>query len=238
MKRLTRTLILSTALALMPAGTLAVTASPTATPAATDARLANLKARGTSEINRRKENLTAASQKIQASTKTPASEKQVLTSQLNLETATLDALAKKLAAETTLAGARADVQSIVTDYRVYALMLPKTRMVASIDRFSVAEEKLNLLHDKLLNQVRAITDSPDTSKDLQDKLAAMQQEIDTAKSAADGLVPVLLALKPTDYNANHAVLVQYRDALKGAQEHLKAARDDAKAILEALKTAK
>jgi hypothetical protein len=238
MKRLsiTQTLVFALALTALPASTaIAVTESPN--PAGGQ-HLTNLQSRGTSEINRRVSNLQAALTKLSASTKLSAADKDALTTQINLEVSGLNTLKAKLAKDTTLVDARADVASIVSDYRVYALMLPKARMASSADRFGVAEDKLKALHDKLVNEVRGSNGSADTAKDLQVRLAHMQQQIDAAKTATNGLVTQLLALKPTDYNANHAVLVDYRDKMKSAQEDLKSARDDAQSVVQTLKQGK
>jgi hypothetical protein len=237
---LIRAAIAAALIAAMPVTALAVVSSPSATPNAAQAqRLANLKSKGTTEIDRRVSNLNAALEKLSASAKLSAADKDALTQQIQTELTSLKALKTKLAGETDIAAARADVQSIVTDYRVYALMLPKTRMTASADRFAVAEDKLTALHDKLKTKVDAQNSSPASgiSAD-QVKLTDMAAKIADAKAKSSSMVAQLLALQPTDYNANHTVLVSYRASLKTAQEDLKAARDDAKAVIDNLKAAK
>jgi hypothetical protein len=211
-------------------GTVLAIVSPAPVAGATSAqKLAALQSKGTVEIDRRLSNLTAATAKLAASTKLTAADKAALTKQVQDEISGLTTLKAKLAAETAIAGARVDVVSIVSDYRVYVLLLPKTRLVASSDRFAVAEDKLTALHDKLGAKV------PSTDAASLAKLTDMQKQTAAAKSISDSLVPKLLAMAPTDYNANHAVLVQYRASLKTAQADLVTARDDAKAVIATLK---
>jgi hypothetical protein len=215
--------------AALPLSAVAVS-TPTPTPSAAQAqRLTNLKSKGTAEIDRRLANLNSALGKLNASTKLTAANKATLAKQIQDEIAGLTALKAKLAADTELATARTDVASIVSDYRVYALMLPKARLVSSADRFAVAEDKLQTLHDKL-----AAKPLKDGANDVAEKLADMQAKITAAKTISDPLTAQLLAIQPTDYNANHATLVQYRASLKTAQDDLKAARDDAKSVIATL----
>jgi chromosome segregation ATPase len=239
-----RTLVRNaTAAALFAAIPLSSVSSMASTPAPTVSavqaqRIAHLKTKGAAEIDRRIANLTAALQKLSASTKLATDNKTALTQQVQSEISGLTSLKTKLAAETTLTGARADVQSIITDYRVYVLMLPKARLVAADDRFSVSEAKLNELATKLQTRITALKSNGKDVASLQASLDDMKAKTASAQGRTAGLVTKLLSLQPTDYNANHALLVSYRDALKAAQADLKTARDDAKTIITAMKTAK
>jgi hypothetical protein len=227
---LIQSISVSVLFSVLSAGTVvAIASSPTPVAATAAQKLAALQSKGTAEIDRRLSNLTAATAKLAASTKLTAADKTALTTQVQDEITGLTALKAKLAAETAIAGARADVVSIVADYRVYVLVLPKTRLVASADRFAAAEDNLTSLYTKLKGKVPA-TDAASTAK-----LADMQSHIAAAQTISGSLASKLLALQPTGYNANHAVLMQYRATLKTAQADLVAARDDAKAVRGTLK---
>jgi hypothetical protein len=202
-------------------------------------RLTNLQNRGATEINRRSTNLHDAMTKLEATTKLKAADKATLTTQLQTELDGLTALKAKLAADTDLAVARADVQSIVVGYRVYALMLPKARMTLAANRFALAEARLTELYVKLQAKVDALKADNDTSIDtaaLQVTLDDMKEKIASSKTGVDEVVSKLLALQPTDYNADHAVLTTHRATLKSAQTDLKTARGDARSVIESLRT--
>ncbi len=223
-----------------------ITASPTVsslTAAAQATRLANLKTRGTAEIDRRLANLNAALTKLTAGAKQTndglvATPKTAFTKQIQDEITALTALKTKLAADADLATARVDVQSIVTDYRVYVLMLPKARMTASADRFAVVEAKLAALDATLQTKVNAQKAAGHDVTAMQASLDDLKAKTADATSKTSTLAAQLLAIQPTDYNANHAVLVTYRAALATAQTDVKAARDDAKSVIDALAAAK
>lgn len=196
--------------------------------------LATLKTRGDAEIARRLKNLNDASSKIAGLTTLTASDKSALTTQVQNEISGLTALKAKLDADTTLSAGRTDVQSIVTEYRVYLLMLPKVHLVAATDHLSNALNNLSLLSGNLQT---AITAQKDKGKDvtaMQTSLTDMQAKTSAAGSILSGLADKLLALTPSDYNTNHTVLMQYRASLGTAQADLKAARADAASIIKAL----
>jgi DNA repair exonuclease SbcCD ATPase subunit len=209
-----------------------VTPAPTASGSA--AALTHLKTKGATEIDRRVQNLQGALDKLGKNKTLKAADVTALSKQVNDEINQLKALKVKLAAETTVTGARIDVQSIVTDYRVYVLMLPKSRLVASADRFATAEQKLTALETNLQSRVTAAGKKGQNIAAMQAKLDDMSAKLTEAKTKSAGVVAEVLALQPTGYNANHTVLGSYRDSLKAAQADLVRARDDAKNVRTAL----
>jgi len=242
MKRriLARTMLAALLFAAIPISAVDGVAATTPAPSSLSAqaqttRLHNLQTRGTAEIDRRVSNLNSALAKLGASTKLKTADKSALTQQVQTEVASLTALENKLVADTDLATARTDVQSIVTDYRVYVLMLPKVRLVASTDRFDVVEDKLATLNDTLQTKVNAAKSAGKDVTALQSSLDDMKAKTADATSKTSTLVAQLLALQPTDYNANHAVLLTYRTSLTAALADVKAARDDAKSVIDGLK---
>lgn len=201
-------------------------------------RLANLKTRGDTEISRRLSNLNNALAKVQTVTTLSTADKAALVGQIQAEISGLNTTKSKLDTDTTLATARTDVQTIVTDYRVYALMLPKARLTATFDQLAVVETKLN----KLANQLGAAINSAKASgKDVtatQASLADMQAKIAAIATLTDGQVAKLLALQPSDYNTDHTVLESYRTTLVTAQTDAKAAASDASSIIQGLGSGK
>jgi myosin heavy subunit len=224
-----------------PAATPAITGATPPPPALTSlnaaaqaTRLATLKTRGDAEIERRLANLKTAQDKIAGLSTLSSSDKQALTTLVKSDITNLTNLKTKLDSDTTLADARTDVQSIITDYRVYLLALPVTRLVEAIDRLTTVETKLTTLQAKLQGASdKAQTQGKDVTA-VQKDIADMQTQLSAAQNATSGLTAKLLALQPADYNANHTVLLQYRQAVQTAVTAAKAARDDAKAAIDAL----
>ena len=210
-------------------------ASPAALTTTQAAHLANLKAHGTTEIQRRLSNLTAALTKLSATTKLTAADKTALTNQINSEISSLTALKTKLAADTDLTTARADVQNIVSDYRVYVLLLPKTRLIATADSFSTVETQFNTLANLLQAKIDSTKKAGKDVTALQASLNDLDAKLTDARTKSSSVIAPLLALQPGDYNSNHAVLVNYRNTLRAADTDLTTARDDAKSIISGLK---
>lgn len=215
-----------------------VSPAPTASTNSQASHLANLKAHGTTEIERRLSNLTAALTKLSGTAKLTAADKTALTNQINAEISSLTALKSKLTADADLTTARADVKSIVNDYRVYVLLLPKTRMVASADRFSQVETQLTSLAAKLQAKVDADKTAGQDVSAMQKSLDDLKAKVADAQQKSTSVIAPLLALQPTDYNQNHTVLVNYRSSLQTAHTDVMAARDDAKSVIQSLKGAK
>jgi hypothetical protein len=215
-----------------------VTPRPTATtaPTETDAqKITNLQTKGTAEIQRRINNLNTSLTGLAASTKLSAGDKTALTAEVQAELTGLIALKSKLASDTTLAECVTDVQNIFNDYRVYALLLPKIRMITVTDRFTAVEAELTTLQPLLQTAI-------DTQNAAGKSTTAMQATLDdlhTKTAAAGALTSIvdapLIALQPTDYDSNHAVLETYRTSLGTALADIQAASSDAKTLAAELK---
>ncbi|HSX00984.1 MAG TPA: hypothetical protein VLF67_01965 [Candidatus Saccharimonas sp.] len=222
MKRLLTALALGLTIAAAP---LSQVAASTTTVA-----LNNLKTKGAAEIDRR---LTALNSVL-----TITIGAKTLTDQIQAEITSLTALKTKLAADTKLSTARTDVQSIVTEYRVYALMLPKVRLINLSDRFDGIGRKFVELHDKLQTKVADAKSAGHDVAALQTALDDMKAKLDAAAAVYAGVADKVLALQPTDYNSDHAVLLQYRENYADARTDYKAAHDDAKTVIDGLKALK
>jgi DNA repair exonuclease SbcCD ATPase subunit len=242
MKQTLAKLILAATLTSLPLTTLAAETLPTPIPspgnvpsAQQSAHLNRLKTHGASEIDRRLSSLQAALNKLQASTTLADADKKALAAGVQAEIDGLATLKDKLAAETNLDAARADVQSIFTEYRVYALLLPKARLVTVADRAQLAGKKFQELAGKLQVKVTALKAGGTDVTQLQKDLDAMNAKLTDAKTHYDGLPTKLLTLKPTDYNADHKVLRDYRDDMKAVRADFKAAHDAAQDVILGLK---
>ena len=117
-------------------------------------RLSNIKTKGDAEINRRLAALGTLSTKISNATKLTSADKSTLLGEVTAEISGLTALKAKLDAETTVSAAAADVQNMVTEYRVYALIVPKIQFVRMADNQQVVQSKLTALATKLQTRIQ------------------------------------------------------------------------------------
>lgn len=214
-----------------PAPTTTDSMTPTTTETAQ--RLATVISKGDQEITRRQTALTALGTKIADTAHLSASNKAALSSQINIEIAALGALKAKLSSETTLDAAHADAKTIVGDYRIYALIMPKIGLIRATDSEQATTARLLALAAKLQTHVSAAG----TATDLRTTLDDMIAQATTAQTTANAVQAKILNLQPTDYNSDHTILSGYRDQLKTAHMAIQASIADAKTIIAALKSA-
>jgi hypothetical protein len=201
-------------------GVVAAVTAPTPAATAAGDRLPQVQARGEAAIDRRLVSLTAASAKVTAAKGLTDAHRRTLLAAMAADTTGLTALRATIAADTTVAAAKAHDRSIFTDYRVYAVVLAQAGVVRGSDRLtSDALPKLQKAHDALVAAGKDAT-----------KLATMQQDIDAATSGITGVADAAIAVTPAAYDANHAVLTPMRTSLTQAVAQARAAAAIAKAL--------
>jgi hypothetical protein len=215
------------------------TQSPTTKTAAQTAdqtqRMQTIQTKGAQEIDRRLATLTGLSTKIASAAKLNAGDKTTLTNEVTTEQAGLTALKTKLAAETTVDGARGDAQTIINGYRVYALIVPKIYLVKTADDQQVIEAKVASIIPTLQ---ASITTAKNDGKDV----ASLQTQLDTAttkqqaaQTISSSIESKTIDLQPTDYNSDHTILSGDRAQLTSARVDLTAAVTSLKAVRDGLK---
>ncbi len=207
----------------------------TTTTANEQTRLKNIIAKGDQEISRRLTSLASLANKINAATKLTSSDKTTLTNEVNDTISGLNALKTKLDSDTTIAAARADAQSIYTEYRVYALVAPKVNLIKVADDQQVVEQKLQTLIQKFQTRINAAKSKGKEVSALQDTLSDMTSKVTAAQGISSSIENKVIGLQPTDYNSDHALLSGDSAQLKTAHTDNMAAFSDAKQIVAGLK---
>jgi hypothetical protein len=173
--------------------------SPTLSAATQQQHLTNIKTKGAAEITRRLTSLNNVLSKINSTTKLSASDKTTLTNEVNAEITGLQALQTQLAADTTLASAISDAQSIITEYRVYALVLPKIWLVKTADDELVTQGNLTTLAGKLQTRLTAEQTAGKDITTLQDELSDMNTQITAAQKISTSIESAVINLQPSKY---------------------------------------
>jgi len=225
MKKLCLCLVIS--LSLLPTATMAVSTT------ANQAVVTRLKSKGDAEINRRLTSLDTLTNLINSATKLSASDKSSLASQVSDETSGLHTLKTKLDSDTDITTTRTDIQAIFSDYRVYALILPKVRILVADDHIAVTSVRLSDLVTKLNDKITAKASSMSTAS-LEGQLAQMQTDIANANNLYTSIHDATINLQPSDYNTDHTILIGKRDQLNQAATDLRDALADAKSIITSL----
>ncbi|TXN29687.1 hypothetical protein [Lacisediminihabitans profunda] len=241
MRPIFRTALVSTlTIAALAAGAVPAMASPTDSvagdsAAAAPARLSAIQASAAAKTSARIASLNSAIPRVTANRALSDAERSTILGTLNADLAAMKSLAAKIAADTDAATARTDYASIFTGYRVYAVALPQAHFAAAADALTdTVIPRLTAAESKLAAALAGKYASKSTPE-LQAKLADMTTQIAAATAAADGTAARALAVTPSDYNANHAVMAPIRASIASAHAAAKLARADAKSIMAALK---
>jgi hypothetical protein len=220
------------------------TTTPTPSAAAKDTtaaaqqqqRLAEIKSKGDAEISRRLTQLGNLNGLITSATRITASDRTALSAQVSSETSGLTSLKTQLDGETTVAAAITDAKSIFSDYRVYALIMPKIHLIKVADDQQVNEANLTALATKLQSRLTAAQSKGKNVTTLQTTLADLNAKVKAAQAISSSIEASVIGLQPSDYNSNHAVLSGDAAQLKTAHSDNQAAYDDAKTIVQGIKS--
>ena len=212
-----------------------MTAPRVAAASSDDQKLSLLKSRASTEIDRRLTRLSALSSTISGAARLTSGDKSSLQAEVTSEVNGLTSLKSQIAGDTDLQTARINAQSVLTDYRVYALVVPKVWLVRVADDQQAVENKLNTLSGKLQTRINEAQNNGKTVTALQNSLNDMQTNTQAAQKISAPVEQALLPMQPTDYNNDHTLLTGYRTKLTTAHNDNKAAYSDAKTIVQGLK---
>jgi hypothetical protein len=238
---LTAAAIASTAVLTMPAAgadpTPTSTSTSTAAPAPaanSAARLATIQAVAKVAITARLSALNATIPVVTANPVITDADRATLLATLNHDVDGLTTLEAKIAADSTVATAQADYQSIFTGFRVYALALPQVRYATAVDDITaLALPKLTSAQATLAGLL-AGADAAKNTAAVQASMTDLASQITAITTATNGLSASVLALTPAQYNANHALLSQPRAKLVQARADVRSATADVASVLKAL----
>jgi len=210
------------------------TTTPTPAPKTTHT-LASVQAAGASATSKRETALATAISKLDGAKGVSSADKSTLLGRLNDDLAGMKTVAAKIAADTTLTAATADFRSIFSTYRVFAVTIPQTRVVAGVERAtSMGIPNLTAAETRLAAAL-AGKDASKSTAALQADLADMKTQTAAANSALSGVAAKALAITPAEFNANKTVVKSIRTSVKSAIADLKKGRSDRKAIVTALR---
>ncbi|HKY76415.1 MAG TPA: hypothetical protein VJS45_09755 [Acidimicrobiia bacterium] len=215
-----------------------VSTAPTgSTEDSTDARLSieDLRARCIAAIDVRLPALAAARTAVSGNEHVTDDHRAALLADIDETAARLRELADLIKADTGLATMKEHCRSIFDDNRVFALVLPRVRLVVGADTATDAAAKLGDVAARLADAIaKADAAGQDVGQAKLD-LDAMQAAIASGVASAESVAPGVLGLTPADWNADHEVLTPARQTLRSARADLKAARDLALKIRNELK---
>jgi hypothetical protein len=202
-----------------------------------DPSVPNLIALGNCEIDRRFVTLDRLQAAVIVAPFLTSGDRTALEDEIGSTRTGLKDLKATIDADTTVDALKTDLPKIATDYRVYLLVVPQVHLTRGADAESAASSRLTSLAGRLQD---LITFAQSQGKDVttaKAALAAMTTDIGDAQGQLSGLSAKLLALTPADWNGGTAapILNGARASEKSAHDELVAARNEAKAVIAALK---
>lgn len=192
------------------------------------------------EIDRRSTALNDLVARVNAMERVTPAFKTSLTANIQTQLTALVALKAKIDADTDATVLKADIKSITDSYRIFALVIPQSRIAAAADREVTIITMMNTLGAKLQARIQAQQSSGANVSTLLAALTDMSAKLTDANTQAQAAVSVSATLTPdegdkTKMDANTAALKTGRSDIQAAQKDLVAARKDVTTILAGLK---
>jgi hypothetical protein len=205
--------------------------------AARDNGVGSLRTLGDCEIDRRLDTITKLQARVAGAAALTAADRAALHSQLAADTSGLAALRTQIDHETNVGALRADLEKIVTDFRVYLLMAPKAADVIAADNGLAAVIRLGTLSTKLQARIDAAHAAGKEVTRAQSDLDAMNAKVAQVSPLVQGVPAAVLPLTPAQFNGGTAapILASSRTSLQAGRGLLAGARADARACVAALK---
>lgn len=179
-----------------------------------------MKARTLQELTRRINALNKVLGKISGLKRLTADQKSTLTSQVNTEITALTNLKTKIEGDTDIATLETDKKSIINEYRVFALFIPKIHILA------VADSILNIVDNVTNNWLPKLKERAIGVAGADAILADMETNLNDAKTQAQGAIDAVMPLTPSGYPGNKETLKSARDMLVKARQDLAKVRHD------------
>jgi len=216
-----------------------------------DQAISNIDNRSTAEITARINSLNELLVRINAMAKISSSTKSTIASEiqtLSAELATLQSQIQATASSTPTGSVgdlssssqlRTEAQSITKDYRVYALVIPQTDILAAADRAQTLVTSFTTLAVKLQTRITTLQTAGHDVTALQASLSDLNAKVADAQTQATAAVTATQSLTPDNGNAtiaaNNATAVKAAQAdIKIVDSDIKAATADAKSIVKGI----
>ena len=198
----------------------------------------NLRSFGACEINRRLALLQRLAERVADSAMLTGADKTALSGEIASTTAGLTALGSTIGGENNVVALKADIQKIATDYRVYVLVGPKTRLVIAADRLSAGHVRFATVEQRLAASIAAAATAGKDVTQAQAAYAAMVAKVAQAEALLGPVVGTILPLTPAGWNAGTAkpVLEWARSTLRQVGQLFAGARADARKCAQLLRT--
>lgn len=145
----------------------------------------------------------------------------------------LAALQAEIDAATTVDALKPLCKRIITDFRVYALVVPQVNLVLVADAIEAKKATFDTLRQRLVDAIAAGRTAENGAK-LDELLASFDAHVAAMLATIDGVADDALGITVVDYNADPKILKPDVEAVRNARKEARAASRDAHRITELL----
>ncbi len=196
--------------------------------------------RAEGEIDRRIERLEAIKIRVESMARLSAESKASLMANIDGQIQTLTDLGVKVQSDTSTTSLRANIDSVKSSYRVFALTIPKSTIIASADRVLSVSDQMTSFSAKLSERIEAAASSGVDVSALIEAQARLDASIASAKSSATTASNTVSSLSvnadsQVAFEANITAMKEARKTIQVAQQHIVSARKEASAIIKGVK---
>lgn len=206
-----------------------------------DARGERAKVKAAQEIDRRLAALQSLASRITAMTKITPELKSNFSQVVQNQSRVFADLKVKIGADTDLTVLKTDIKSITDSYRVYAIVVPQTHIIAASDRIVTITNMLNGIGLKLKARIEAAQAAGADVTAVGTTLGELGTKIDSANAHARAAVEKMMSIVPEDgdkakMDANKALFTESRAEIVAAHKDLADARKAVASIISGLAT--
>lgn len=194
----------------------------------TDAAIQKLRDRALKAIDRRIRALERELQRARNMQRITEEDKNYLIGEIQSNIDELGALRSKIEQDSDLATLKADVKSIVTNFRIYVVVLPKGLALMAADRANWGSQRFDALAAKIQERIDKAKAAGKDVTEVQGLLDQFKAKIADAKAHIEQAREAFKSMLPVDPGGA-------RSALQAGKTHLKEARADFKTAIGILK---
>lgn len=164
-------------------------------------QLSNVIKRADTLIQNRLTSLSNLKTRINGDSRLSADEKSSLSANVDTDVSGLTTLKTKIDADTDVTVARTDAKSIITDYHIYLIFMPKIRLVLIIDNLSTLTTNFQALTPKIQDLINNLKGQGKDVTTLQSQLDDINSRLQTITTTLNSDKQTLMALTASSTNA-------------------------------------
>ena len=220
---------------------LVVFALPAQAQTSTTKAMAKLLAQSDKEISQRLDSLNKLLTRVQELKRVSDSEKSSIVSQIQTQISEMNTLKTKIDSDADTTSLKADLKSITANYRIYALVVPQTQIIAAADRLNALAADFSIVISKLQTRISALQNTGKNIAGIQTTLSNLQSKVADAQVQAQAAINRVTPLLPdqgdkTILKSNTAALKLSRADIKVGLLDIQTSRKDAQIIIKNLRT--